>query len=306
MNQFSDFFSRQNIRIAARGAAPSGVLSVAATVSALLLGASQARADDPPSLVCDSSYGGSCVVGSYGTDQPPASGSGATGATGGTSNPIAGRLPGPITLQQYEDGSTTKSAFDVRTWGGRGGDGTDGQGDALDPQNGGGGGNGGLAGDITVSTGPAVTAVSNGDQKLTALTIFSSGGYGGNGGKPTANAIAGESGTGGNGGNITVLSLDGLWTTQGGSNVGNILSVGGGGGVGANARQAGNGGAGGNGSDVTVTLDNSQNQAQQFNGTGGLLIGSIGGSGGTVERARVQMDRAPALAATVERPATSR
>ncbi len=282
MSTGNDLCIYRNDRIRARLREPA--LSVAAAVSALLLGTSQAKADDP--LQCEEGYTGSCIVQTYGV------------SPGGASDSISGTLTGPATLQEFNDPSTAEhySPLDVRTGGGQG---SDGQGDKAHGE-GGDGGQGGQAGSITVNiavgtdSSTNVTGHSDGLNGVLPMTIYALGGSGGTAGKAPANQVPGEGGTGGDSGAITA-SLDGAWFSDTATRSVVVWSQGGTGGGGASGAdldtQGGNGGTGGNAADVNVTLNNALNQlnpsagswsgaTHQFTGNGGILIQSIGGQGG--------------------------
>ncbi len=245
MNKVDNFFNQTNMQARARAAAPGAVLSVGAAVSALLLAAAQARADDP--LPCDPTYATSCIVHSYGTTPTN------PGAPGGPANPISGTLTGPSTLQEVNDPSTGTyfSPLDVRTGGGQGAAGEDGK--ATDE--GGDGGTGGLAGNITVTLAvgtpsspaniQALVADADTTNNIVPLTISSQGGAGGNAGAQPSNGIGGTGGSGGNSGSITA-SLDGYWLSYQTTRSAVVSSQGGQGGVGAAGDQGEDGGIGGN------------------------------------------------------------
>jgi uncharacterized protein YhjY with autotransporter beta-barrel domain len=162
--------------------------------------------------------------------------------------------------------------------GGRGGDGATGEDDSS-------GGRGGYGGQIQINMYGTIETDGNQAYGLLGESI---GGQGGNGGNDTA--LVGESGGGGYGGDAGGV---GAWmaggskimTTGDFSAAVTLHSIGGGGGTGGDFTDvlgggAGNGGNGGNGN--TATIDNDGGTITTLGDHSyGILVQSIGGSGGT-------------------------
>ncbi|WP_115019973.1 hypothetical protein, partial [Synechococcus sp. UW140] len=167
----------------------------------------------------------------------------------------------------------------------------------------GGGGNGGSA-SLTFTGGSVITGASVSDEESdgdtnvgsTGILVQSIGGGGGNAGTSSGMIAVGSSGgDGGNGGSATaVLSNGSVFTEQDYAGAVVVQSIGGGGGNGGNANSAGagasvavggNAGGGGVGGNVSVGTGSSESGAISLVTMGfqapGLLVQSIGGSGGT-------------------------
>ncbi|MBB3980148.1 hypothetical protein GGQ64_005400 [Rhizobium azooxidifex] len=204
------------------------------------------------------------VAGAGGEGGKPASGIAATTVTvhSGTISTQGDYLGGVIALSQ----------------GGRGGDGEDGEKDSS-------GGRGGSGGQIQLNlSGGGVETDGSYAYGLLGQSI---GGQGGNGGDDTA--VVGTSGGGGYGGNAGSVGAftngASRITTSGDYSAAITLhSIGGGGGTGGNFTDvlgggAGNGGNGGSGN--TAIVNNSAAIATSGGHSYGVLVQSIGGSGGT-------------------------
>jgi len=163
------------------------------------------------------------------------------------------------------------------TRGGRGGDGLEGEKNSS-------GGDGGSGGQIQIDIYGAVET--NGSHAY-GLLGQSIGGQGGNGGSDTAAVgSSGGGGYGGNAGGVGAYTTEGASiTTHGDFSAGVTLhSIGGGGGTGGDFTDvlgggAGNGGNGGNGG--TATINNAAAISTSGQHSYGILVQSIGGSGGT-------------------------
>ncbi|MCV3735047.1 autotransporter outer membrane beta-barrel domain-containing protein [Rhizobium sp. TRM96647] len=162
--------------------------------------------------------------------------------------------------------------------GGRGGDGDSGEKDSS-------GGNGGTGGQIQMNNYGAIKTDGSHSYGLLGQSI---GGQGGNGGDDTA--VLGTSGGGGYGGNAggvgVYMTGDASITTTGDFSAAVTLhSIGGGGGTGGDFTDvlgggAGNGGNGGNGE--VATVNNAGGTITTYGEHSyGILVQSIGGSGGT-------------------------
>jgi hypothetical protein len=266
-----------------------------ALLSLPILSSSWVMADDVP---CTNPSNGNgtqaCVAHLTGTTAPNQTtwdehGNGHSGGAGGPTDPLNFSLTSATQLSDYQipNSQTGWSPLDVRTTGGGGGNAyhaNTGEGD----KSGGNGGAGAQPGDITVTVGGAVSGVSSGAHGVNALTVYSQGGMGGGSGK--GSNFDGTDGTAGTGGNAGAISgtIDGNWQVNSGAAGPRsvlIQSLGGTGGFGANydtflLAQGADAAAAGNGGNITIALLNSSGGNNEFSGPGGVLIRSVGGTGG--------------------------
>ncbi|ARU90814.1 autotransporter [Pseudomonas sp. M30-35] len=210
-------------------------------------------------------------------------GNGGTGY-GSSDGGVGGDASNDTMTLSVEGATVSTSGDDVMgvvglTRGGRGGDGKDGEKDSS-------GGRGGGGSQIQINVGGG-TIETNGSYAYGVLG-GSIGGQGGNGGDDTA--IVGTSGGGGYGGNagsVGAYMTGGSEITTSGdfSAAVTLHSIGGGGGTGGDftdvlGGSGGNGGNGGNGGKAIITnVDGAITTAGDH--SYGLLVQSIGGSGGT-------------------------
>ncbi|WP_411850228.1 hypothetical protein ACLB90_15110 [Stenotrophomonas sp. LGBM10] len=243
----------------------------------------------------------SCHLDTAGTPGTPAGSSGSdpvfddkngyTGGPGGVAADINLLVAGNPTLYDYSQYDSkgnlqiASSPINAVSVGGAGAQGSDATAGGFDKV----GGNGGLGnsgGNLVISIGPQVTAMSQDTVNgISGITLISLGGEGGAAGKGNMSGEDGISGVGGAGGSIGA-TIDGYTNSRNRSVV--VSSQGGNGGrgrdygtglnsQGADATQ----GIGGNGGTVTATFANAANNPNNgFIGSTGVLVQSVGGNGG--------------------------
>lgn len=285
MNKSASNNLRAVIRqLISRSASIGTTVQVGASLGALMLAASVARADD---VTCSYTQNGdgtqSCaalVSGTSAADQTTwdKDGNGHNGGAGGPSD--------SNTFNLTDSPATPVSTVDVRATGGKGGDGYHANpADLGFNKTGGNGGSGGQAGDIGVTLGSAISVISN-TAGIDALSIVSQGGAGGKSGQGSfTSGTSGTAGVGGSGGSVTA-TVDGNWRGTDNSRSAFVSSQGGAGGAGGSydtglSFNGGDAAVGGNAGTVTLSLLNSQGGTDnQFAGGAGILAQSIGGVGG--------------------------
>ncbi|WP_153001052.1 autotransporter outer membrane beta-barrel domain-containing protein [Thiomicrospira sp. XS5] len=231
-----------------------------------------ANANSPSAIIYAVSQGGN---GGIGPDNAKGGVSGGNG--GGASTTNSGDNSGVLSVTISNEATLSASGDHVlgvvaQSFGGNGGAGND--------DKGGDGGDGGFGGQIQLNLKDSSSIMTDGDFGYAVLSQ-SVGGLGGDGG-----SNGGDAGTGADAGGVGLYSTAGTTIQTTGDFAAGVTlhSVGGGGGTGGNftgvlAGSGGNGGNGGNGDKVTITSGSTVTTAGEQ--AYGLLVQSIGGSGGT-------------------------